>query len=65
MVASHLRCLLLLAACLIAVAAKMEDIAFTDKSWKEYVGKEHDPAWEKGSDKISAQGCAVHRACKA
>lgn len=53
---SH-RCLLL-AAYFVATAAKMGDIAFTDASWKEYVGKEHDPAWVKGTDEISAQGSA-------
>jgi major membrane immunogen (membrane-anchored lipoprotein) len=33
-----------------------EDITFTDKSWKTYVSKDHDPAWKNGTDELSDQG---------
>lgn len=34
----------------------MDDITFVDASWKEYVSKDHDPAWTKGADMLSDAG---------
>ena len=36
--------------------ASKEDITFTENSWKEYVSKDHDPAWVTGNDEITAAG---------
>ncbi|CAL8471357.1 g10899 [Coccomyxa elongata] len=36
--------------------ASREDIIFTDKSWKEYIAKDHDPAWTNGTDELTSQG---------
>lgn len=36
--------------------ASREDITFTDKSWKEYIAKDHDPAWTNGTDELTSQG---------
>jgi hypothetical protein len=33
-----------------------EDITFTDKSWKDYISKDHDPAWKNGTDELALQG---------
>ncbi len=40
----------------IAAAAEKKDIAFVDASWKEYVSKDHDPAWTKGKDTLAEAG---------
>ena len=37
-------------------AAEKEDIVFVDASWKEYVSKDHDPAWTKGVDALADAG---------
>ena len=37
-------------------AAEKKDITFVDVSWKEYVSKDHDPAWTKGNDALSDAG---------
>ena len=49
---------LILTAVLAAAAASKQDITFTDKTWRKYISKEHDPAWTNGTDELSAQGCA-------
>jgi hypothetical protein len=55
----HLLVLSMLMAVLAVAAASKEDITFTDKTWRKYISKEHDPAWTNGTDELSAQGCAL------
>ena len=40
----------------ISAAATKKDIVFVEASWKEYVSKDHDPAWKKGTDMLSEAG---------
>ena len=40
----------------VVAAAEKKDIAFVDASWKEYVSKDHDPAWTQGKDALSDAG---------
>lgn len=40
----------------VVAAAEKEDIVFVDASWKEYVSKDHDPAWTKGVDALADAG---------
>lgn len=47
---------LLLLSAHLAAATYKDDIVFVDSSWKEYVSKDHDPAWTKGKDKLSEAG---------
>ena len=56
--ASHVSSILIVLALLIsmAAAASKDDIVFVETSWKEYVSKDHDPAWEKGTDSLSKAG---------
>ena len=57
-------CLLLI--CLLAASthaapkpASREDITFTENSWKEFISKDHDPAWTNGTDELTAAGCGM------
>lgn len=40
----------------VAAAANLKDITFVDASWKEYISKDHDPAWTKGRDALADAG---------
>ena len=40
----------------VAAAANVKEITFVDASWKEYVSKDHDPAWTKGKDALADAG---------
>ena len=40
----------------VAAAADVKDITFVDASWKQYVRKDHDPAWTKGKDALADAG---------
>ncbi len=40
----------------VVAAAEKKDITFVDASWKDYVSKDHDPAWTKGEDALSDAG---------
>ncbi len=40
----------------VVAAAEKQDIAFVDAPWKEYISKDHDPAWAKGKDALADAG---------
>ena len=56
--ASHVSSTIIVMALLVhtAAAASKEDIVLVEASWKEYVSKDHDPAWRKGDDMLSKAG---------
>ena len=40
----------------VMATAEKKDITFVDVSWKEYISKDHDPAWTKGKDALAEAG---------